>query len=241
MAKVLRNSALLGPSNTYCAGCGHGIIARMICDTLDELGIADRTIGVSCVGCGMTIKKYVQIDWVQAAHGRACAVAPGVKCALPEAIVMTYQGDGDAASIGMSETLFAAKRNEKIVTIFVNNGVYGMTGGQTAPTALSDQKTSTSVGYVDYSVFGEPIPVAEIISQMDVAYVARGSLSSSAEIAKTERYMKKAFQSQIDGKGYAFLEILSPCPTNWKLSPVDSMKRISNVIMDVYKCGELKG
>lgn len=164
-----------------------------------------------------------------------------MKRVRPDNFVFTYQGDGDAGSIGIAETLYAAKRNEKITTFFINNGVFGMTGGQTAPTSLEGQVTVTAKEGCSYDVFGKPLELAELISTFDVGYVARGSISNFKELQKTREYMKKAVQCQLDGKGFAFVEILAPCPSNWKLSPVASMERIENEAMRYFKCGELKG
>lgn len=241
MAKVFKRPAILQDKITYCAGCGHGIINKAIACVLEELGLDGDLIGACCVGCGMSVKNSLAFDYVQAPHGRAAAVAAAMKKVLPDNIVLSYQGDGDAGSIGIAETIFAAKRNENITVIFVNNGVYGMTGGQTAPTSLEDQKPTTSRYGTDYKVFGKPLELAEMLATMDVGYVARGSIANFAEFNKTKNYIRKAFECQRDGRGYSFVEILSPCPTDWKLSPVEAMERIETVSQKYFKLGELKG
>lgn len=241
MAQSLKIPKLICKENTFCPGCGHGVIEKLLCDVWEELGIQDQVVGAIAVGCACMMPKSIAIDWIQAQHGRAAAVAAGVKRARPSKFVFCYQGDGDAGAIGLSETLYAAKRNEKITAIFVNNGVFGMTGGQMAPTTLEGQKTTTSKSGCDYSVNGKPLELAELIASFDVGYVARGSLSSFKEIRKTREYIKKAVQCQMNGDGYSFVEILSPCPTNWKLSPVKSMERLEKEAMPYFKCGELRG
>ncbi len=241
MAKVFKRPAILQDKTTFCAGCGHGIIVKAIACVIEELGLEEDLIGACCVGCGMSVKNSIGFDYVQAPHGRAAAVAAAMKKVLPDNIVLSYQGDGDAGSIGIAETIYAAKRNENITVIFVNNGVYGMTGGQTAPTSLDDQKPVTSRYGTDYSVFGKPLELAEMLATMDVGYIARGSVANIAEFNKTKTYIKKAFECQRDKRGYSFVEILAPCPTNWKMTPVDSMDRIENVNQHYFKLGELKG
>lgn len=227
--------------NTFCAGCGHGMIIKALAGILEELGVADRAMGGCCVGCGMSIKQSLAYDSVQAPHGRASATSAAMKLVRPEAVVISYQGDGDAGSIGIAETIYQAKRNENITVIFVNNGVYGMTGGQTAPTSLDDQKPTTSRYGTNYDVFGQPLHLAEMLATMDVGYIARGSIANAAEFFKTRSYLKKAIQCQIDKGGYSFVEILAPCPTNWKMTPEQAMQRIIDVNMKIFPCGELKG
>lgn len=241
MANELKRPELIIHENGFCPGCGHGIMAKLLCNVFKETGVDDIAIASSAVGCGCMIKGTMGIDWVQAQHGRASAVAAGMKRVHPENFVFSYQGDGDAAAIGIAETIYSAKRNEKITTIFINNGVFGMTGGQTAPTSLEGQITTTAQSGCDYDVFGKPMMLAELISTFDVGYVARGSISSFKELQKTKNYIKKAIECQMAGKGYSFVEIMAPCPTNWKLSPVESMERIEKVAMAYFPCGELKG
>ena len=241
MAQSLRIPKLVCKENSFCPGCGHGVIEKLLCDVLEELGLEETSIGAIAVGCACMMPEFIDIDWIQAQHGRAAAVAAGVKRVRPDNFVFCYQGDGDAGAIGLSETLYAAKRNEKITAIFVNNGVFGMTGGQMAPTSLEGQKTTTSKSGCDYGQNGKPLELAELISSFDVGYVARGSLANFKEIKKTREYIKKAVECQMSGKGYSFVEILSPCPTNWKLTPVASLDRLENEAMEYFACGELKG
>lgn len=241
MARELKIPELILGEHMFCPGCGHGIMAKLVCNVFEEMGVADIAIGAGAVGCTCIMLNTIGTDWIQAQHGRACAVGAGMKRVRPDNFVFTYQGDGDAGSIGIAETLYAAKRNEKITTFFINNGVFGMTGGQTAPTSLEGQVTVTAKEGCSYDVFGKPLELAELISTFDVGYVARGSISNFKELQKTREYMKKTVQCQLDGKGFAFVEILAPCPSNWKLSPVASMERIENEAMRYFKCGELKG
>lgn len=240
MAKNLTTPKLLSGSNRFCPGCGHGIIAKIIAQVLEERGVEDRTIQVYAVGCSCFMSTVLTCDSIQAQHGRAPAVASGVRRARPDAVVFTYQGDGDAAAIGLSESLYAAYRNENTTAIFVNNGVFGMTGGQMAPTTMQGQKTSTSIYGRDTSITGQPFKLAELIAQMPVAYVARCSLADAALIAKTKEAIGKAFDNQLAGKGYSFVEILSPCPTNWHMDPVDAYKRVKGAVTDEFKLGVLK-
>ena len=241
MAKDLTIPKLFMRDNIFCPGCGHGIIQKVLAEAMEELGVADNAILANAVGCTCNTAVYFGVDIIQAAHGRASATAQGIKAVRPDNFVFAYQGDGDAGAIGFSETMYAAKRNAPITVFFVNNGVFGMTGGQTAPTSLMDQKTVTAVDGVNYDNFGKPLHLAELISQFDVGYVARGSVANFKEITKLKEYIRKAIQCQIDGKGYSFVEILSPCPINWKMKPVDCMERLEQVSMEEFKCGELKG
>lgn len=241
MAKELRFPKLIITENGFCPGCGHGVMAKLLSNIFEEMEIDDIAVGAAAVGCGCMIKGTLGLDWVQAQHGRAAAVAAGMKRVRPENFVFSYQGDGDAAAIGIAETIYAAKRNEKITTIFINNGVFGMTGGQTAPTSLEGQITTTAKKGCSYEDFGKPIELAELVASFDVGYVARGSISSFKELQKTRKYLKKAIQCQMAGTGYSFVEVLAPCPTNWKLSPVASLERLENEAVKYFKCGELKG
>lgn len=240
MKRDIKVPKIIYNHNSFCPGCGHGIIEKLLAIVLEELAITETSIGVVAVGCACLMPESFGLDWVQAQHGRAPAVATGVKKVRPNNFVFTYQGDGDAAAIGLSETLYSAKRNEKITTIFVNNGVFGMTGGQMAPTSLEGQKTTTSKYGCDTNKYGAPLKLAELISNFDVGYVARGSLANFKEIKKTKEYIKNAVKCQLEGKGYSFVEILSPCPTNWKISPIESLIKIENEVMGYFKCGEIK-
>ena len=225
----------------YCPGCTHGIIHRLVAEVIDELGIDGRTIGVAPVGCSVMAYDYFDIDMVQAAHGRAPAVATGVKRANPENIVFTYQGDGDLAAIGTAETVHAAARGENITVIFVNNAIYGMTGGQMAPTTLPGQVTQTSPYGRDVNTVGYPVKVCEMLSQVDgAAYLERVAVNNVKNIKKAKEAIKKAFQNQIDGKGFSLIEVLSTCPTNWGKSPVDALGWLEENMLPYYPLGVYK-
>ena len=225
----------------YCPGCGHGIAHRMICETIDELGIQGDCISMSPVGCAAMMYDYINIDYVEAAHGRAPATATGIKRVLPDKIVFTYQGDGDLASIGMAEIIHAANRGEKICVFFINNAIYGMTGGQMAPTTLIGQKATTCPNGRDPELAGYPIRMCELIATLRTpAYIERVSLANPANIMKAKKAVKKAFENQIAGKGFNFVEILSTCPTNWVLDPVGAFDwQVKNMI-PYYPLGKFK-
>ena len=226
----------------YCPGCTHGIIHRLVAEAIDELGIQGRTIGVAPVGCSVMAYDYFDVDFVQAPHGRAPAVATGVKRADPENnIVFTYQGDGDLAAIGTAETVHAAARRENITIIFVNNAIYGMTGGQMAPTTLPGQVTQTSPYGRDVETVGYPIKVCELLSQVDgAAYLERVAVNSPANIKKAKKAIKKAFQNQIEGKGFSLLEGISTCPTNWGMTPVKALQWLEDNMLPYYPLGVYK-
>ena len=226
----------------YCPGCTHGIIHRLVAEAIDELGIQGRTIGVAPVGCSVMAYDYFDVDFVQAPHGRAPAVATGVKRADPENnIVFTYQGDGDLAAIGTAETVHAAARRENITVIFVNNAIYGMTGGQMAPTTLPNQVTQTSPYGRDVTVVGYPVKVSEMLSQVEGAsYIERVAVNNVKNIKNAKKAIKKAFQNQIEGKGFSLIEVLSTCPTNWGLSPTDSLKWLEENMEKQYPLGVYK-
>jgi len=224
--------------NKYCPGCGHGIINRILAEVLEEMKVDGETIGAIAVGCSSLMPDTFDIDCIQAQHGRAAAVAAGIKRCRPDKTVFAYQGDGDALAIGFSETMYAAIRNENITVIFVNNGNFGMTGGQMAPTTLEGQKTTTSPKGRSRAETGDPLNAIQLMKTLDVAYLARGTVTSSANILKTKSYLRKAFEMQKNGMGYSFVEILSPCPTNWGLSPLKALERIDEVVTDVYPLGE---
>ena len=225
----------------YCPGCTHGIIHRLVAESLEELGVLDRTVGVASVGCSVFTYNYFNCDMVQAAHGRAPAVATGIKRARPDDIVFTYQGDGDLAAIGTAETVHSAARNENITIIFVNNAIYGMTGGQMAPTTLPNQITQTSPYGRDVTVVGYPVKVSEMLSQVDGAsYVERVAVNNVKNIMKAKKAIKKAFQNQIDGKGFSLIEVLSTCPTNWGKAPVDAIKWLDDNMATYYPLGVYK-
>ena len=225
----------------YCPGCTHGIIHRLVAEALDELGVTGRTIGVASVGCSVFTYNYFNCDMVQAAHGRAPAVATGVKRSDKNNIVFTYQGDGDLAAIGTAETVHSAARGENITVIFVNNAIYGMTGGQMAPTTLPGQKTQTSPYGRDVEVVGYPVKVCEMLSQVDGAtYLERVAVNNVANVKKAKAAIKKAFQNQIEGKGFSLVEVLSTCPTNWGLAPDKAIGWLEENMLPYYPLGVYK-
>ncbi len=225
----------------YCPGCGHSIIHRITCEVIDELGIQDKTIGVPPPGCSVFAYYYFDVDMVESAHGRGAAVATGIKRAFPESVVFTYQGDGDLAAIGAGETLHAANRGENITAIFINNAVYGMTGGQMAPTTMLGMKTTTSPLGRDSIFDGHPIKMSEILAQVKgTCYIERTAVNNPANIRKAKKAIKKAFQNQMNGLGYSLVEILSPCPTNWKMNSIDSWKWVDEVMAKEFPLGVIK-
>lgn len=225
----------------YCPGCTHGVIHRLIGEVMEELDIIDKTIGVAPVGCSVLAYDYFACDMFEAAHGRAPAVATGIKRANPDKIVFTYQGDGDLAAIGTAEGVHAAARGEQIVTIFVNNCIYGMTGGQMAPTTLPGQKTETSPYGRDVATAGYPIRFSEMLAQLDGSYyIERVSMDKVAGVAKTKKAIKKAFQNAIDGKGFNMVEVLSICPTNWGLNTEESLNWLRESMIPYYPLGVKK-
>ena len=225
----------------YCPGCTHGIIHRTLCEVIDEMGIEGDTIGVCPVGCSVMAYDYFGCDMIEAAHGRAPATATGVKRALPDKFVFTYQGDGDLAAIGTAETVHSATRGENIVVIFVNNTIYGMTGGQMAPTTLPNQVTQTTPFGRDPKVAGYPIRMCEMLSTLDgVALAQRVSVDSVPHIRDTKKAIRKAFENAKAGLGFSIVEVLSTCPTNWGLSPVDSIKRVQDELIPYYPLGVYK-
>ena len=225
----------------YCPGCTHGIVHRLVAEALDSLDITDKTVGVAPVGCSVFAYNYFECDMIQAAHGRAPAVATGVKRTHPDTVVFTYQGDGDLAAIGTAETVHSATRGENITIIFINNAIYGMTGGQMAPTTLPGQVTTTSPYGRDPKIQGNPVRVCEMLSTLDgVAYAERVSVDSPKNINQAKRAIKKAFQNQIDGKGFSIVEALSTCPTNGGMSPADSLEWLRQNMMPHYPLGVYK-
>ena len=225
----------------YCPGCTHGIIHRLVAEAIDELGLQDRAVGIAPVGCSVLAYNYFNCDMQQASHGRAPAVATGIKRAVPDSIVFSYQGDGDLASIGTAEIIHAAARNENITVIFVNNAIYGMTGGQMAPTTLPEQKTTTSPYGRQVATAGFPLKVSEMLGTMDgPAYIERTSVHNVKEINKTKKAIKKAFKNQAEGKGFSMVEILSTCPTNWGMTPLDSLQWLEENLLPYYPLGVYK-
>ena len=242
MAKVFeRPKSLTDVPLHYCPGCTHGIIHRLVAEVIDELGIEGKTIGVAPVGCSVFAYNYFNCDMQEASHGRAPAVATGIKRAVPGSVVFTYQGDGDLAAIGTAETVHSAARGENITVIFVNNAIYGMTGGQMAPTSLVGQVTQTTPYGRDVSTQGYPIKICEMLSQVDgTAYAERVAVNSVKNVRNAKKAIKKAFENQIAGKGFSIVEVLSACPTNWGLSPIESLKWIEEKMMPVFPLGVYK-
>lgn len=236
MKKVFERPVSLKDVQThFCPGCQHGTIHRLVAEAMDEFGVQDRTIGVASVGCSVFLYGYFDIDAIEAPHGRAPAVATGVKRALPDKFVFTYQGDGDLAAIGTSEIIHAANRGEKITVIFVNNTTYGMTGGQMAPTTLPAQKTSTSPYGRNVNSDGYPIRMAELLSNLQgVAYSARVAVNTPKNIAQAAKAVKKAFDVQLKGQGLAFVEVLSACPTNWGMDPLTANARVADEMIPYF-------
>ena len=241
MATFKRPHALCDVTLHYCPGCNHGIVHRLVAEVIDELGIEGKTIGVAPVGCAVFAYNYFNCDMQEAAHGRAPAVATGIKRVHPDNVVFTYQGDGDLAAIGTAETVHAAARGENITVIFINNAIYGMTGGQMAPTPLPGQVTQTSPYGRNTETQGHPIRVSEMLSTLDgVALAQRCAVNNIKNITETKKAIKKAFQNQIDKKGFSIVEVLSTCPTNWGLSPVEALKWLEDNMMPYYPLGVYK-
>jgi 2-oxoglutarate ferredoxin oxidoreductase subunit beta len=227
----------------YCPGCGHGIAHRLIAEIIDELDIRDRTIGIAPVGCAVLAYDYLDVDMVEVAHGRPPAVATGMKRTNPDKIIFSYQGDGDLASIGAAEILHAGHRGEQITVIFINNAVYGMTGGQMAPTTMLDQVTATTPKGRTAAEQGYPLQVSELLATLPgTIYIERCALSGVAQVRKTKKAIKHAFELQIEGaEGLSLVEVLSPCPTYWRMSPAKAMEWIESNMMKVFPLGRLKG
>ncbi len=225
----------------YCPGCTHGIIHRLVAEAIDDLGIEGIAIGVAPVGCAVMAYDYFACDMVEAAHGRAPAVATGIKRSLPENIVFTYQGDGDLASIGMAETVHAAARNENITVIFVNNAIYGMTGGQMAPTSLPGQITQTTPYGRDVKTVGYPVKVAELLSTLDgPEYIARVAVNSVKNVRNAKAVIRKAFENQVNNKGFSLVEVISSCPTNWGMTPSKALQWVEDNMIPYYPLGVYK-
>ena len=225
----------------YCPGCPHGIIHRLVAEAIDELGIEGRTIGVAPVGCSVLAYNYFTVDMMEAAHGRAPASATGIKRARPECIVFTYQGDGDLASIGMAETVHAAARNENITIIFVNNAIYGMTGGQMAPTSLPGQVTQTSPYGRDTDLCGWPIRVCELLATLEgPEYVERVAVNTVKNVNHAKKAILKAFRNQVENRGFSLIEVLSSCPTNWGMTPVKALEWVDTNMIPYYPLGVFK-
>ena len=225
----------------YCPGCTHGIVHRLVAEVLDELGVEGQTVGVASVGCSVFSYNYFNCDMVQAAHGRAPAVATGLKRALPDNVIFTYQGDGDLAAIGMAETVHAATRGENITVIFINNAIYGMTGGQMAPTSLPGQVTQTSPYGRDVKTAGYPIRVCELLSTLSgTALAQRVTVDSVAHVREAKKAIKKGFENQINKRGYSIIEVVATCPTNWGLSPKEAINWLRENMLPYYPLGVYK-
>ncbi|HWR22521.1 MAG TPA: thiamine pyrophosphate-dependent enzyme [Feifaniaceae bacterium] len=243
MAVVFQKTPVLTDTEMhYCPGCGHGIVHRLIAEAIEELQLQEKAVGVAPVGCAVFAYKYFNIDMQEAAHGRAPAVATGIKRVLgPDSCVFTYQGDGDLASIGAGEIVHAAHRGEKITAIFINNAIYGMTGGQMAPTTLLGQRTTTSPFGRDQGHSGSPLRVSEMLATIDgAAYIERVALNSTANILRAKKAIRKAFETQMAGKGFSMVEVLSTCPTNWGKSPAEAMDWVESDMIPYYPLGVMK-
>jgi len=242
MQQVFRRPESLKDVQThYCPGCHHGTIHRIVAETLDEFDLRKKTIGVASIGCSVFLYSYFDLDVVESPHGRAPAVATGVKRARPDRFVFTYQGDGDLAAIGTAEIIHAANRGEDITVVFVNNTTYGMTGGQMAPTTLLGQRTSTSPYGRKPEEEGFPIRVAELLSGLDgVAFSARAAVNSPKNIMDAKKQVRKAFRYQVEGKGFSFVELLSACPTNWGMDAIEANERVGREMCEYFKLGTFK-
>jgi 2-oxoglutarate/2-oxoacid ferredoxin oxidoreductase subunit beta len=242
MGKIFKRPDCLSNEIThYCPGCTHGVAHRLIAEVIDELGIAGKTVGIAPVGCAVMAYNNFTFDFQEAAHGRAPAMATGIKRVRPDLVVFTYQGDGDLASIGMGEIIHAANRGEKFTTIFINNAVYGMTGGQMAPTTMPGQRTTTSPFGRDVEDVGMPIKVSELLSALQTpAYIARQTVIKPKYIVKAKKAIKTAFEYQLERKCFSFVELVSTCPTNWGLTPVEALNWAEEKLLPYYPIGEIK-
>ncbi len=242
MGKTFKKPEALADQPThYCPGCTHGVIHRLVAEVIDELGIRGRTVGIAPVGCAVLCYNYFTFDFQEAAHGRAPAMATGMKRVRPDLMVFTYQGDGDLASIGMAEIIHAANRGERFTTIFVNNAVYGMTGGQMAPTTMPNQRTTTSPFGRNVEEVGMPIKVAELLAALQTpAYITRQAAIKPKYIVKAKKALKRAFSYQLEHRCFTFVEVISTCPTNWGLTPVEAVKWAEEQMLPYYQLGDLK-
>ena len=225
----------------YCPGCSHGTVHKLIAEVIEEMGLAEKTVGISPVGCSVFAYNYIDIDWIEAAHGRALAVATAVKRLYPQNMVFTYQGDGDLSAIGTAESIHAAARGENVVAVYINNAIYGMTGGQMAPTTLIGQKTTTSPYGRDEAWCGAPIKMSEMLAAVPSSYyIERVAVNNTANIVKAKKAIAKAFRYQKEGKGFCMVEVLSTCPTNWGMSPVEAMTWLEENMIPYYPLGVYK-
>ncbi|MFZ5853408.1 MAG: thiamine pyrophosphate-dependent enzyme [Chloroflexota bacterium] len=238
---IVEPPALLADRSThYCPGCGHGVIHRLLAEVLGELELGPKTIAVAPVGCAVFIYDYLDLDFIEAPHGRAPAVATGVRRVRPDAFVLTYQGDGDLAAIGTGEIIHAAARGEPITAVFVNNGVYGMTGGQMAPTTLLGQRTTSTPTGRQAALHGYPLPITEMLALLPgVAYAARGSVADAGSIGRTKGYLRRACEVQLARAGFAIVEVISNCPVGWGMSPRESIEHLKTVVASAYPPGVL--
>lgn len=226
----------------YCPGCSHGTVHKLIAEVIEEMGLAEKTVGISPVGCSVFAYNYIDIDWIEAAHGRALAVATAVKRLYPQNMVFTYQGDGDLSAIGTAESIHAAARGENVVAVYINNAIYGMTGGQMAPTTLVGMKTATSPYGRDPKIHGFPYKIADMIAPLPgVCYVTRQSVHTPAAVRKAKKAIRKAFENALAGKGLSFVEMVSTCNSGWKMSPVDANKWMEENLVPFYPLGDIKG
>lgn len=241
MLKVFARPKSLADKNfTYCSGCDHGLITRLLGGAIDKLGVQERTVIVAPVGCAVFAYEWFRCDGIQAAHGRAAAVATGLRRANPDLVVISYQGDGDLAAIGTAETIHAANRGEAITVIFVNNQIYGMTGGQMAPTTLPGQRATSCPQGRDVGTMGHPLPVAEMIATLaGPVYVTRQSLHDPQHVAQATKAVERALRYQVEGKGYSLVEILATCPTGWKMPPAAAHRYVGDVVMKTFPLGDL--
>ncbi len=242
MAKTFKRPEALSEQPThYCPGCTHGVIHRLVAEVIDELGVRGRTVGIAPVGCAVLAYNYFTFDFQEAAHGRAPAMATGIKRVRPDLIVFTYQGDGDLASIGMGEIIHAANRGEKFTTIFFNNAVYGITGGQMAPTTMPGQRTTTSTSGRDVDDVGMPIKMAELLAALQTpGYIVRQTVIKPKYIVRAKKAIKKAFTYQLEGRCFSLVELVSTCPTNWGLTPEEAVKWTEDTLLSYYELGEYK-
>jgi 2-oxoglutarate/2-oxoacid ferredoxin oxidoreductase subunit beta len=242
MAKTFQRPRAMFDAHThYCPGCTHGVIHRLVAETIDELGIRGRTVGIAPVGCAVMAYNYIDCDFQEAAHGRAPAMATGIKRVRPDLVVFTYQGDGDLASIGMGEIVHAANRGEKFTTIFVNNAIYGMTGGQMAPTTMPNQRTTTSPFGRKTEEVGMPIRVAELLATLVTpGYITRQTVIGPKYIQKAKRAIRQAFEHQIENRCFSLVEVVSTCPTNWGMTPQEAIHWAEEVLLPYYPLGDIK-
>lgn len=240
---VFKKTKLMTDANlSYCPGCGHGVAHRITMEVIEELGLEEQTIGIAPVGCSVLAYEFMNVDMQEAAHGRAPALATGIKRVYPDKTVFTYQGDGDLAAIGTAETIHACNRGENITIIFINNGIYGMTGGQMAPTTLPGMKSSTSPYGRDTHMMGYPLKITELIAQLPgTAYVTRQAVHKPGLVRKAKKAIKKAFELQQENKGTTFVEIVSNCNSGWKMTPVEANEWLDKNMLDFYPLGDLKG